>query len=243
MKMAAYQFDVTGNIEDNLKIIRRSVVESSEQKVELIVFPECALSGYPPRDMSSSSDVDECAIRDAISDIQAMSEKCGISIIIGTIAFENGKYYNRAYYFSPDKPMQWYGKRALYGWDEENFCAGEESGIFNIAGLHVGVRICYEIRFPEYFRQLYLENTDLNIVLFYDVADKADDNRYQLIRSHIITRAVENVTPCLTVNATFPNQTAPTCFVDASGKVCAELEQGKEGMLIYGFEKKKLDFG
>jgi NAD+ synthase (glutamine-hydrolysing) len=47
----------------------------------------------------------------------------------------------------------------------------------------------------------------------------------------------------LTVNATFPNQTAPTCFADASGKVCAELEQGKEGMLIYGFEKKKLDFG
>ena len=243
MKIAAYQFAVSGNINDNIETIKRVIVEASGQKVELIVFPECSLSGYPPRDIESSAEVDDCKIREILADFQSMSEEYGISIIIGTIAYENSKYYNRAYYFSPGKLMQWYGKRALYGWDADNFSAGEEAGIFDIAGLRVGVRICYEIRFPEYFRQLYLENTDLNIVLFYDVADKADDNRYQLIRSHIITRAVENVTPCLTVNATFPNQTAPTCFVDASGKVCAELEQGKEGMLIYGFEKKKLNFG
>lgn len=131
----------------------------------------------------------------------------------------------------------------MYGWDEEKFCAGDETGIFEIAGFRIGVRICYEIRFPEYFRQLYLENTDLNIVLFYDVSDDEDEERYQLIRSHIVTRAVENVTPILTVNAISPNQTAPTCFANASGKVCAELEKRKEGMLIYDFEKGALNFG
>ena len=243
MKIAAYQFGVTGNTKDNLETIKRAISKAAEQKAELITFPECSLSGYPPRDIPSSSDIDEGKIRDALSEIQIMSEKYDISIIIGTIAYENGQYYNRAYYISPRKPMQWYNKRALYGWDEDNFSAGKESGIFDIAGLRVGVRICYEIRFPEYFRQLYLENTDLDIVLFYDVTDNEDEDRYQLIRSHIITRAVENVTPFLTVNAISPNQTAPTCFVDASGTVYAELEKDKEGMLIYDFEKKELDFG
>ena len=243
MKIAAYQFGVAGSIESNIEIIKRAISEASAKKAELIVFPECALSGYPPRDISSSADVDECNIREVLADLRNISEEYGISILIGTIAYENGQSYNRAYLISPGKPMQWYDKRALYGWDEENFSAGDETGIFEIAGFRIGVRICYEIRFPEYFRQLYLENTDLNIVLFYDVSDDEDEERYQLIRSHIVTRAVENVTPILAVNAISPNQTAPTCFANASGKVCAELEKGKEGMLIYDFEKEALNFG
>ena len=47
-------------------------------------------------------------------------------------------------------------------------------GIFEIAGISVGVRICFEVRFPEYFRELYARKTDLNVVLFYDVSDVDD---------------------------------------------------------------------
>ena len=54
-------------------------------------------------------------------------------------------------------------------------------------------RICYEIRFPEYFRELYVENTDLNVILFYDVSDRDNADRYDLIRAHVRMRAVENV--------------------------------------------------
>ncbi len=34
-----------------------------------------------------------------------------------------------------------------------------------------GVRICYEVRFPKFFRELYKKSTDLNVILFYDVAE------------------------------------------------------------------------
>jgi hypothetical protein len=34
--------------------------------------------------------------------------------------------------------------------------------------------ICFEIRFSEYFRELYKEQTGINIVIFYDVSDKND---------------------------------------------------------------------
>ena len=83
-----------------------------------------------------------------LADLQGMSEEYGINIIIGTIAYGKGQHFNRAYFLSPGKSMQWYGKRALYGWDEDNFSAGDETGIFEIAGFRIGVRICYEIRFP-----------------------------------------------------------------------------------------------
>ena len=139
--------------------------------------------------------------------------------------------------------MQWYDKRALYGWDEENFSKGKEAGVFEIGGCTFGVRICFEVRFPEYFRELYRVQTDCNIILFYDVAETDDVNRYNLIRSHLVTRAVENVTPIFSVCATKPYQTAPTCYIDASGKVLAECERNHEAMLVWEFTKKDLNFG
>ena len=58
-----------------------------------------------------------------------------------------------------------------------------------------------------------------------------------------MTRAVENVTPFLSVNATAPFQTAPTCFINASGKVLTEATCNMENLLIYDYEKAELNFG
>ncbi len=243
MRLAAYQFAVCGELDHNLEIIKKAVKQAAENKVELIIFPECALTGYPPRDIAGSDSINVHGVSEAIQELQMLADELDIHIIVGTIDYADSKYYNRAYLLSPNQVKQWYDKRALYGWDEDNFAPGDESGLYEIDGIKIGIRICFEVRFPEYFRELYRENTDLDIVLFYDVADKEDESRYQMIKGHLITRAVENVTPVLSVNAICPKQTAPTCFVNASGAICKELEENVEGMLIYDFEKQELNFG
>lgn len=243
MRLAAYQFAVCGDLDHNLEIIKKAVKQAAENKVELIIFPECALTGYPPRDIAGSDSINANAVTEAIQKLQKLADELDIHIIVGTIDYADSKYYNRAYVLSPNRDKLWYDKRALYGWDADNFAPGDENGIYEIDGIRIGVRICFEVRFPEYFRELYRENTDLDIVLFYDVADKEDESRYQMIKGHLITRAVENVTPVLSVNAICPKQTAPTCFVNASGAICKELEENVEGMLIYDFEKQELNFG
>lgn len=242
MRLAAYQFGVTGEVQHNMEFIGKAAELAAEQNAELVVFPECAISGYPPRNIDKAENADKVAIESALKEIQRLADRLGISIIVGTV-FYDAQYYNRAYVFIPGQSPFWYDKRALYGWDEENFVPGTEKGIFKISGYTVGVRICFEVRFPEYFRELYREHTDLDIVLFHDVADSDDIERYNLIRSHLLTRAVENVTPFLSVNATTPFQTAPTCFVNSSGKVLAELERNTEGLLLFDYEKEEPDFG
>ena len=67
------------------------------------------------------------------------------------------------------------------GWDKDNFTKGSNNGIFEMEGIKFGIRICFEIRFPEFFRELYKRNTDINLVLFYDVADIDDNERYNMI--------------------------------------------------------------
>lgn len=58
MRIGAYQFAVTNDIDANLSIIEKAVIRASKQEVKLLVFPECALTGYPPRDIENSSVID-----------------------------------------------------------------------------------------------------------------------------------------------------------------------------------------
>ena len=243
MRIGAYQFAVTGVIENNLAAVQRAVSQANDRGVELLIFPECALTGYPPHTIKDPSSVDFQKLSHALNQLQETCDSNNMHIITGSVTRENERFYNSAILFAPDKEMQTYHKQALWGWDKDNFTIGNKDGIFEINGWKIGVRICFEIRFPEFFRELYKADTDLNIVLFYDTSDEKNAERYEMIRSHIITRAVENVTYTLSVNAVCPHQTAPTMLCDRSGDVLGECSPDTESMLIYDLDLDELTFG
>lgn len=243
MRTGAYQFAVTGNVEDNFLKIKKAIKQAGEQNVELLVFSECALTGYPPRDFSDIAKVVFDRLNILYDEIQKLSDAYNMCILIGTISKCSKSFYNSALIFMPNKKIQIYNKRALWGWDRDNFTAGNDRGIVEFKDWKIGVRICYEIRFPEFFRELYKEHTDINIVLFNDVSDTDNMVRYDMIKAHIMTRAVENVTYTLTANTIFPFQTAPTILFDRSGRVLQEVKRNEEGLLVYDIIKQELDFG
>ena len=160
MKIGACQFKVTSDIRKNRETIEKAVREAKSRGIELLVFPECALTGYPSRDMASSKDVGRALVKDACKAFSKLSDDTDVAFIVGLIEEENGKTYNRASCFLPGKERINYDKRALWGWDRDNFTAGEKDGIFEYKGFKIGIRICFEVRFPEYFRELYQAKTD-----------------------------------------------------------------------------------
>lgn len=242
MRLAAYQFAVCGDLKKNTEKIKEAIEKAAAEKADFIAFPECALSGYPPTDIASSKDFDFKALPAVLNELQELSDKHNITVLIGSIAFDE-KYVNRAFLIAPKRDIRHYDKRALYGYDSDNFERGNTDGIFEINGLKVGVRICFEVRFPEYFREAYKAGTDLDVVIFYAVSDFDDTEKYEVMRSHIISRAAENVTPILSVDAITPFQSAPTCFINASGRILAEAKRNEEELLIFDFEKRELNFG
>ncbi len=243
MKIGACQFSITSDIKQNMETIRNAIIRASSENIKLLVFPECALTGYPPYSLENPSKVDFGYLSSAYDELQSLSNKYDINIVVGTITRDGSKFYNSAVAFLPNRETAVYHKRALWGWDRENFCAGNNSGVFEIDGLKIGIRICFEVRFPEFFRELYIENTDLNIILFYDVCENDDIDRYEMIKSHIRTRAVENICHTLTVNTIHPFQTAPTALFDKSGRILAELKRNVSDLLIYDLKELPLDFG
>ncbi len=243
MRVGVYQFPVTGNIKNNRKKIEEAIYEANYKKVKLLIFPECSLTGYPPRNVDNPLNVNFDELDDAYFLLQRLCDTYEMNVIVGTITKINHAFYNSAVLFSPHKERIIYNKKALWGWDRDNFSVGSENGIVQIEDWKIGIRICFEIRFPEYFRELYKAQTDLNVIIFYDVSDFDDIARYKMIKAHILTRAVENVTYTLTVNAIVPFQTAPTLLCDKSGRVLCEAERNKEQMLVFDLEKKEYDFG
>ena len=243
MKIGAYQFAINSDIEYNFGIIKAAINQAVEKDVKLLVFPECALTGYPPRDINYSADVDFVKLNVVYDQLQELVDENGICVIVGSIIKEDDKYYNCAIIFRPYEEKGFYYKRALWGWDKDNFSMRNSDGIFEVEDWKVGVRICFEVRFPEFFRELYDNKTNLNIILFYDVADTDDAQRYDLIKSHIRTRAVENVVYTLSVDAISPYQTAPTAIYDRSGYGLVELKRNEEKMLVYDLENLPQDFG
>ena len=58
MKITAYQFAVSCDIRKNLETMEKAIREAGDRQTDLVVFPGCALTGYPPKDMPSVSQVD-----------------------------------------------------------------------------------------------------------------------------------------------------------------------------------------
>lgn len=104
-------------------------------------------------------------------------------------------------------------------------------------------RICCEIRFPEYFRELFIGRVDIALVSFCDVSEKEYENRYNIILAHLITRAVENSMFLLTANSISKNQTAPTCLINPDGVMLLTAPRDKEYLLTFDFEKEEPNFG
>lgn len=243
MKIGLYPFASGADMVENLRHITRGVELSARKNVELLVFHECALCGYPPVETTIGT-VTPDAVAFGLAQVSALAKAHAMYIAVGTVRFEGSVRYNAVALYGPDgNLMGYYDKQALWGWDCDHFSRGTQPGIFDIHGVKVGFRICFDVRFPEPFRQLYRAGADLCIVCFSDTAKQPDDQRYQLISAHLRTRAVENTMPVAAVNSLNGCQTAPCCVVDADGAVLLETPKNQETLLTWDYAPTEGSFG
>lgn len=244
MIIGVFQFPGSHSISDNHKAIKRAINSAAQKGVRLLVFQECAACGYPPVETPDVEKID-CELLDLyLQEVKGLAKEHDMYIALGTIRKESSKYYNSIQLIDPMEEITGnYDKRALWGWDLDNFTQGEVPGIYQIDGIQVGFRICFEVRFPEYFRELFKANVQLCFVSFCDVWDSDYLERYNIIKSHLVTRAVENVMTVVSVNSISKYQTAPTAVIDINGSILCEAPRNQEHLIVYDYNPPTMEFG
>ena len=138
-----------GNLEANRKIIQKEVRRSIRQGVDLLVFPELAVTGYFLKDI-----VPEVALRRGsplLKEIAELSRE--VSIVIGFIE-ESGRhgFYNAAGYFEGGKLVHLHRKIYLptYGlFDEGRYVgSGKQVRAFDTRFGRVAMLICEDACHP-----------------------------------------------------------------------------------------------
>ncbi|HEV8052738.1 MAG TPA: NAD+ synthase [Parachlamydiaceae bacterium] len=151
MKIVLAQINPTvGDIRGNSLKIRQAIADAKKMGGELVVFPELALSGYPPEDLLLlPSFID--AMEEALKSLVAATG--GISAIIGTVR-RNHERIGKSLYNSAavmiDGVLAGFQDKMLLPtydvFDERRFFEpGRENRLWNIYGKHVGITICEDI--------------------------------------------------------------------------------------------------
>ena len=237
MKIGVFQMKTSASLAVNYTKIMEAIQIAAHENVRLLVFPECALCGYPPVEVESVVCIDFNQVDKCLNGLKNLAGKYGMYVAVGTVR-KDTRYYNSIVLIGPDGSTAGiYDKRALWGWDIDNFAPGTSDGIFNIDDVRVAFRICFEIRFPEYFREAFKAQAELCFVSFCDVSAESIPQRYELLKAHLMTRACENVMPVISVNSISQCQTAPTAVFSPEGMMLYEAPRDIEHLLVYDYKK------
>ena len=149
MRIALAQINTTvGDLEGNRALILSRLEEARSSGADIVLFPELAVTSYPPEDLLLRPGFVRAARR-SLEEIAAATT--GISALVGVPWFE-GDLYNACAVCSDGKIKAVYRKRFLpnYGvFDEERyFAAGRELVLLRLGEALVGVTICEDMWQP-----------------------------------------------------------------------------------------------
>jgi NAD+ synthase (glutamine-hydrolysing) len=149
LSVALAQLNPTvGDISGNARKIAEGIARGRDEGASLVVFPELALTGYPPEDLLLKRHFLDAA-REALEELAAQTS--GMVALVG-FPERADDVYNAAAVLADGRLAGVYRKIHLpnYGvFDEQRyFQAGSHPALFELDGVQIGVTICEDIWEP-----------------------------------------------------------------------------------------------
>ena len=155
---------------------------------------------------------------------------------------ENGKYYNRFYYFTSSGNIYTYDKRHLFRMANEHhfYTEGKTHTTIYENNFQMAPFICYDLRFPVWMRNV---NNKFDIII---VVANWPHKRIEAWDALLKARAIENQCYVVGVNrvgkdANNITYSGGTCFYDFRGKLVAKAKDFEEEIIKATFLKEELE--
>lgn len=198
MKIAGVQMDVQlAAVKQNVAAIADRYAEARRNGAELVVFPECAVTGYCFDSHAEALPAAEPIPGPVTEMMTAMCRELGGYVIYGTLERDGDRLFNAAVAVSGDGVLGSYRKTHLPYLGVDRFTTyGDRPFAVHAAGsLRFGMNICYDGGFSEPARCLALLGADLIVLPTNWPAGAEMAAEYA-----VNTRAMENTVYYMSVN-------------------------------------------
>lgn len=229
LRVAAAQVMVSNVLADNLTGILGVLEREARRGVDLVVFPEAALSGYGVYLGAVRVPEEWPALQAALLSVAEAARRLRLWVALGCDAWLEdaapvGGWANRAFVFNDDGELAaQYDKVHLTGDDERCYRPGRRDVSFDLRGVRVGLQICYDVRFPEGCRALLEQG--VRVVLHPFCAAGSGTWKAPVLAAHLRSRAAENGVYVVAANAAGPLQMVVSQIIDPDGLVLAAANQ------------------
>lgn len=219
----------------NMKKVEELVNKASENKVELILFPEMALTGF-------TMDINKLSLsqEQIISWIKQVAINNNINIGLGFAIKVDEKGKNKYVIVSKEgKVLTLYTKIHPFSYSKEDdkYYSGNEICICKIKEFQITPFICYDLRFPEIFQ---IASKESQIIT---VAASWPKSREQHWITLLKARAIENQCYIIGINRVGLGDdlqySGASIFVSPSGEILNEINS-EEMLIIQDLRMKEI---
>ena len=153
---------LVGDIRGNLERSKRHIADARSAGADLVLFPELALTGYPPEDLLLRPGFLRSA-RHALEEL--VGSVSGIDVVMGHPWEQDGRRYNAISWLRDGQLVGRYFKQLLPNYsvfDEQRyFTAGATPLVVELKGCRLGVVICEDAWGEEPVRQVKASGAQL----------------------------------------------------------------------------------
>jgi predicted amidohydrolase len=235
LKVATCQFAVGRAIKRNAWAISEFLHKAHRAKADIVHFSECALSGYVGTDFPNFEDYDWDLLGTETQKIMALTAKLGLWVVLGSThkLTEPNKPHNSLYLIGPDgKIVDRYDKRFCTAGDLRRLSAGNRFVNFTINGVKCSLLICFDLRFPELYRELHKQKVRCIFQSFYNARQRGPSVHTHIMRQTMQCRAATNHFWVSMSNASGYYSPYPSCFIQPDGVIARQLRVNRPGLMV-----------
>jgi len=168
------------------------LIDSLQVATDLIVLPEMFTTGFS---MNAAALAENMNGR-AVGWLRETARRTAAAVVGSIIVVDDGRFYNRLCWASPDGELATYDKKHLfrYAGEDRVFAAGDAPILVALKGWRIRPFVCYDLRFPVWTRNT---NRTYDLALFVANWPQRRAEHWKVL---LQARAIENQSYVIGVN-------------------------------------------
>ena len=174
-------------------------------------------------------------LREETQKVMALAGELGVWVVLGSThrLTEPNKPCNSLYLVHPKgKIVDRYDKRFCTPGDLRRLTPGNRFVNFTINGVKCSLLICFDLRFPELYRQLYKQKVNCIFQSFYNARQKGPSVHTHIMRQTMQCRAATNHFWVSMANASGYYAPYPSCIIAPDGMIVGQFRANRPGMMV-----------